>query len=68
MISCKKELVDILNYGYNLYFGKKRQIAIGANSMVNKSFIEDDITIGGNPAHKLKEGGSKKWNNEENDS
>ncbi len=35
-------------------------IAIGANSVVNKSFIEEGITIAGAPARKISEKGSKK--------
>ena len=35
--------------------------AIGANSLVNKSFYEEDITIAGTPAKKISDGGYKKW-------
>lgn len=38
-------------------------IAIGANSFVNKSFLETNITIAGNPAKKVSDGGKEKWNN-----
>lgn len=34
-------------------------IAIGANSYVNRSFTERDITIAGNPAQKISEKGQK---------
>ena len=34
-------------------------IAIGANSVVNKSFIEEGITIGGIPAKKISDKGSQ---------
>ncbi len=39
-------------------------IAIGANSLVNKSFYEEGITIAGNPAKKISNKGSFKvgWN------
>ena len=36
-------------------------IAIGANSVVNKSFPEPDITIAGMPARKISEHGSRSW-------
>lgn len=42
-------------------FGKIRiadEIAIGANSVVNKSFLESNITIAGIPAKKIKEVGN----------
>jgi len=35
-------------------------IAVGANAVVNKSFREENITIGGIPAKKIADGGSKK--------
>lgn len=35
-------------------------IAVGANSFVNKSFREPDITIAGNPARKVSNNGSKR--------
>ncbi len=38
-------------------------IAIGANSLVNKSFEEDDITIAGIPAKKISDSGRETWNN-----
>lgn len=41
-------------------------IAIGANSLVNKSFYEKDIAIAGNPARKISNNGSKSWNKKEN--
>lgn len=37
-------------------------IAIGANSTVNKSFLEEDICIAGCPARKISNNGSKTWN------
>lgn len=37
-------------------------IAVGANSLVNKDFVEDDITIAGIPAKKISNGGATKWN------
>lgn len=43
--------------GINLASG----IAIGANSLVNKSFEEENITIAGNPAKKINSNGSKSW-------
>ena len=36
-------------------------IAIGANSVVNKSFYEPDITIAGAPAKKISDKGSRTW-------
>lgn len=36
-------------------------IAVGAHSLVTKSFAEPDITIGGVPAKKLKDGGRSQW-------
>jgi len=35
-------------------------IAVGANAVVNKSFLDENITIGGIPAKKIADGGSKK--------
>ena len=37
-------------------------IAIGANSLVNKSFEENNITIAGIPAKKISESGRETWN------
>ena len=37
-------------------------IAIGACSMVNKSFNESDIAIAGIPAQKISNNGTSKWN------
>ena len=37
-------------------------IAIGANSVVNKSFIEKNIAIAGVPAKKISNNGTQKWN------
>lgn len=36
-------------------------IAIGANSLVNKSFSEKNITIAGNPARKISDNSSYTW-------
>jgi serine O-acetyltransferase len=36
-------------------------IAIGANSLVNKSFDENDICIAGVPAKKISNNGRKNW-------
>ena len=41
-------------------------IAIGANSLVNKSFYEENIAIAGNPARKISNNGSNTWNKKEN--
>ena len=41
-------------------------IAIGANSLVNKSFYEKNIAIAGNPAKKISNNGSNTWNKKEN--
>lgn len=38
-------------------------IAIGANAVVNKSFEEPNIAIGGVPARKLSNNGSSTWGN-----
>ena len=43
----------------DIYIGNG--IAIGANSTVNKSFIEDNICIAGSPARKISNNGSKTW-------
>lgn len=37
-------------------------IAIGANSVVTKSFIKEDVAIAGNPAKVISENGRTKWN------
>lgn len=37
-------------------------IAIGANAVVNKSFLEKNIAIAGIPAKKISNNGSKEWN------
>lgn len=42
-------------------FGKisiANNIAIGANAVVNKSFLEENITIAGVPAHKISDNGN----------
>jgi serine O-acetyltransferase len=36
-------------------------IAVAAHSLVTKSFYEEDITIGGVPAKKLRDGGRSVW-------
>lgn len=41
-------------------------IAVGANSFVNKSFNEENITIAGSPALKVSTGGKNKWGNSKN--
>ena len=38
-------------------------IAIGANAVVNKSFLEESITIAGVPAKKISNNGSFTWKN-----
>ena len=40
--------------------------AIGANSLVNKSFYETDIAIAGSPAKKISNNGAKTWNKPQN--
>ena len=37
-------------------------IAIGANSLVNKSFLEENIAVAGVPAKKISNNGKSKWN------
>lgn len=39
-------------------------IAIGANSVVNKEFLEEDIAIAGVPAKKISNNGRKTWGKE----
>lgn len=39
-----------------------KNIAIGANSVVNKSFKEENIGIAGSPARKISNNGSLEWN------
>lgn len=41
-------------------------VAIGANSVVNKTISGDDITIAGVPAKKIKDTGSTEWNKKNN--
>jgi serine O-acetyltransferase len=36
-------------------------IAVGANSTVNKSFLEENIGIAGSPARKISNNGSSTW-------
>ena len=44
------------------------RIAVGANAVVNKSFLEPDITVAGAPARKIADHGAGAWNpQEEND-
>jgi serine O-acetyltransferase len=38
-----------------------KNIAIGANAVVNKSFDEEDIAIAGVPAHKISNNGRTHW-------
>ena len=57
------------NIGNNVYIGPGAKIfgeitiadgiAIGANSVVNKSFLEPNITIAGGPSKKISDKGSK---------
>ena len=43
-------------------------IAVGANAVVNKSFLEPDITVAGAPARKIADHGARAWNaQQEND-
>ena len=37
-------------------------IAIGANAVVNKTFLEENIAVAGIPAKKVSESGSLRWN------
>ena len=37
-------------------------IAVGANAVVNKSFLEPDIAIAGAPARKISSHGAREWN------
>ena len=41
-------------------------LAIGANSVVTKSFTEDNIAIAGVPAKKISDNGSATWNQKKN--
>lgn len=43
-----------------------KNIAIGANSVVNKSFLEENITVAGVPAKKINSNGSMSWNKKSN--
>jgi serine O-acetyltransferase len=59
---------DVPTIGDNVWIGPGAKIfgkisiaskcAIGANAVVNKSFIEENITIAGIPAKKIKDGGN----------
>lgn len=40
----------------------KRNVAIGANAVVNKSIEEENIAAAGVPAKKISNGGSLNWN------
>lgn len=40
----------------------KRNVAIGANAVVNKSIEEENIAVAGVPAKKISNGGSLNWN------
>lgn len=37
-------------------------IAVGANAVVNKDFLEENIAIAGMPAKKISNNGSLEWN------
>lgn len=39
-----------------------RNVAIGANAVVNKDVEEEDITVAGVPARKISNGGRSSWN------
>lgn len=39
-----------------------KNIAVGANSVVNKSFVEENIAIAGIPAKKISNNGRQMWN------
>lgn len=39
-----------------------KNVAIGANAVVNKSFLEENIAIAGVPAKKISDRGSCEWN------
>ena len=39
-----------------------KNIAVGANAVVNKSFTESDIAVAGVPAKKISNNGSTQWN------
>ena len=41
------------------------RIAVGANAVVNKSFLEPDITVAGAPARKIADHGAGAWNPQE---
>ena len=40
-------------------------IAVGANAVVNKNFLEENIAIAGVPAKKISDNGRLTWNREE---
>jgi serine O-acetyltransferase len=58
-----KNIGDGLFVGTGTTMTKKlilgNNVSVGANSLVNDSFCEDNIVIGGMPAHKIK--GSDSW-------
>lgn len=39
-----------------------RNVAIGANAVVNKNVAEENIAVAGVPAHKVSNGGGLNWN------
>jgi serine O-acetyltransferase len=53
----------VIGVGANLIGGIKiaNGIAIGANSLVNKSFLEENIAIAGVPAKKISNNGRDTW-------
>lgn len=42
-----------------------RNVAIGANAVVNKNISDENIAVAGVPAHKVSDGGSLRWNQKE---
>lgn len=43
-----------------------RNVAIGANAVVNKDVLEENIAVAGVPAHKISNRGRLEWNKKEN--
>ncbi len=39
-----------------------RNVAIGANAVVNKNVVDENIAVAGVPAHKVSDGGGLNWN------
>lgn len=54
----------VIGVGANIIGGIKIAdgIAIGANSLVNKTFLEENIAVAGVPARKISDNGKGKWN------